>query len=171
MLAHVDIELRRTTRGDLWDLMGLWNDGRVMAFVGFPQGLGATQESMTAWLARLQADASRRHFVIHAPPLGFCGEAYYAIDADHDLATLDIKLRPEAQRRGIASAALVRVLSEIFDGALAGHAYVDPSRHNEPARRLYERLGFVDAVRPAWLEDPAPDARYLEVTPKTFRRP
>jgi RimJ/RimL family protein N-acetyltransferase len=166
----VEIELRRTSERDLPDLMALWNDGRVMAFVGFANGLGATPESMAAWLGRLEADASRRHFSIHAEHLGYCGEAYYAIDADHDLATLDIKLRPEAQGRGIASAALTQVLSEIFDGGLAGRAYVDPSRHNAPALRLYGRLGFVGAVRPPWLQDPAPDALYLEIRPETFRR-
>jgi RimJ/RimL family protein N-acetyltransferase len=142
-----------------------------MAVVGFANGLGATPESMAAWLDRLQADASRRHFVVHAASIGFCGEAYYAIDADHDLATLDIKLRPEAQGRGIASAALSQILAEIFDGDLAGRAYVDPTRHNAPALRLYERLGFVAATRPSWLQDPTPDALYLEITPQTFRRP
>ncbi len=166
----MEIELRPTSEADLPDLMALWNDGRVMAFVGFANGLGATSESMATWLDRLEADASRRHFVIHAPPIGFCGEAYYAIDADHDLATLDIKLRPEAQGRGIASAALTHVLSEVFDGGLAGRAYVDPSRHNTPALRLYERLGFAGALRPPWLEDPARDALYLEIRPETFRR-
>ena len=166
----MEIELRRTSESDLPDLMALWNDGRVMTFVGFANGLGATSESMAAWLNRLRADGSRRHFVIHAGSIGFCGEAYYAIDADHDLATLDIKLRPEAQGRGIASAALTHVLSEVFDGGLAGRAYVDPSRHNTPALRLYERLGFAGALRPPWLEDPAPDALYLEIRPETFRR-
>jgi RimJ/RimL family protein N-acetyltransferase len=166
----VDIELRRTSEADLLNLMALWNDGRVMAFVGFPHGLGATPESMAAWLHRLRADASRRHFSIHAPDVGFCGEAYYAIDAEHDLATLDIKLRPEAQGRGIALAAMTHLISEIFDDGLAGRAYVDPSRDNAPALRLYQRLGFVDAVRPPWLEDPAPDALYLEITPETYRR-
>ena len=126
---------------------------------------------MAAWLGRLRTDASRRHYAIHARDIGFCGEAYYAIDARYDLATLDIKLRPDAQGRGIASHALGHVLSEILDGGLASRAYVHPSRHNAPALRLYERLGFFEAERPAWLEDPAPDALYLEITPETFVRP
>lgn len=167
---QVDIQLRRTSEAELPDLMTLWNDGRVMAFVGFPHGLGATPESMARWLDRLEADASRRHYSIFEPEIGFCGEAYSAIDAEHDLATLDIKLRPEAQGRGIASQALSQVLEEIFDGGLAARAYVDPSRHNEPALRLYRRLNFTEAVRPPWLEDPAPDALYFEITPDTFRR-
>jgi RimJ/RimL family protein N-acetyltransferase len=65
----MDIELRRTSAADLPDLMALWNDGRVMAFVGYPGGLGATPESMAAWLDRLEADSTRRHYVIHASDL------------------------------------------------------------------------------------------------------
>ena len=168
---RVTIELRPTSEADLPDLMALWNDGRVMAFVGYPNGLGATPDSMAAWFRRLVADPSRRHRSIHDPHLGFCGEAYVAVDPSHDLAALDIKLRPEAQGRGIASRALQQVLEEIFAGALAGRAYVDPSRHNERALRLYERLGFVETTRPAWLGPPAPDALYLEVTLATYRRP
>jgi RimJ/RimL family protein N-acetyltransferase len=169
MLLAVEIELRPTSEADIADLMALWNDGRVMAFVGFPGGLAATPESMASWLRRLEADPSRRHYSIHAPELGFCGEVYYAIDASHDLATLDVKLRPETQGRLIASRALARVLGEIFSQGLAGRAYVDPSQHNVRALRLYERLGFTEASRPPWLEPPAPDAVYLEVTPATFR--
>jgi RimJ/RimL family protein N-acetyltransferase len=169
--VRVTIELRPTSEADLPDLMALWNDGRVMAYVGFPDGLGATPDSMAAWFRRLVADPSRRHRSIHAPEIGFCGEAYVAVDALHDLATLDIKLRPEAQGRGIASRALGRVLAEVFDGALANRAYVDPSRHHDRALRLYDRLGFLEADRPAWLGPPAPDALYLEINPATFRRP
>ena len=169
--VHVKIELRPTCEADLPDLMALWNDGRVMKFVGFPDGLGATPDSMAAWLGRLRADRSRRHDSIHASDLGFCGEVYVAVDRSRDLATLDIKLRPEAQGRGIASHALALVLEETFKAALAVRAYVDPSGRNERARHLYERLGFVEAERPAWLGPPAPDGLYLEVSPATFRRP
>jgi len=167
----VTIELRRTSPADLPDLLALWNDGRVMAFVGFADGLGTTPDAMEDWFRRLAADPSRRHYSIHASDIGFCGEAYFAVDPSHDLATLDIKLRPAAQGRGIATRALEQMLEEVFRGGLASRAYVDPSRHKERALRLYERLGFLEATRPAWLEQPAPDALYLEITPATFRRP
>jgi hypothetical protein len=32
--------LRKTSEGDFPNLITLWNDGRVMKWVGFPNGLG-----------------------------------------------------------------------------------------------------------------------------------
>lgn len=162
------IELQPTTEADLPDLSALWNDPAVMRFVGFPEGLGRTHVDMEAWLDRLRADPARRHYTVRAPDLGFCGEAYYAIDREHDIATLDIKLRPAAQGRGIGGAALARVLDEVLDGGLASRAYVDPRTWNEPALRLYRRLGFEERERPAWLEPPAADATYLEISAEAW---
>lgn len=62
------------------------------------------------------------------------GQAYYAVDAAHDLATLDIKLRPEEQGRGIASRAMSQVLEEILGGGLASRAYaIAPDRVYAPS--------------------------------------
>jgi hypothetical protein len=40
------ITIRPTRREDLENVRALWNDGDVMQYVGFPQGLDATAESM-----------------------------------------------------------------------------------------------------------------------------
>ena len=144
------VTLRETTRNDLEAVMGLWNDGRVMGWVGFPDGLGYDADRMAAWWDRLRADASRRHFVIEANGIGFCGEAFYAVAEPPRRAGLDIKLRPEAQGRGIATLALRMLIERVFSAEPDVDAvWTEPSPENHAARRLYERCGLAPADRPA----------------------
>jgi hypothetical protein len=95
------VTIRYTAIHDLPDLMTLWNDGRVMKWVGFPEGLGYDLDKLMNWYSQLQANPNRHHFVVHEEGTGFCGELYYAADKEHKRAGLDIKLIPETQGRRI----------------------------------------------------------------------
>lgn len=142
--------IRKTTERDLGDLQKLWNDGRVMKWVGFPDGLGYDRETFEAWLAEVEANPARHHFVIVAPEMGFCGETYYAVDSGHQRASLDIKLIPEAQGKGLATDALRTLIRHVFaveDGV--NSVWTQPSRENRAARRLYRRCGLRPAPRPS----------------------
>jgi RimJ/RimL family protein N-acetyltransferase len=143
------VTLRPTSSTDLPDLQRLWNDGRVMRWVGFPDGLGYHTAAMSRWFDRLRADGGRHHFVIDHRALGFCGEVYYAIDSWRR-AGLDIKLRPEAQGRGIAADALRALIAHVFRAAPdVDEVWTEPSAGNEAARRLYARCGLQPRPRPA----------------------
>ncbi len=160
------ITIKDTDAGDLPGIQRLWNNGTVMRYVGFPQGLGITMAQLRQWLAGVNQDACRWHYSIYAEDIGYCGETYYKIDRAHDLAILDIKLLPEAQGKGIAAAALSATIETVFAGHLASRACVDPHPDNRKAWALYEKLGFVGQPRPVFLP---PSPTYLEVTPETFR--
>jgi RimJ/RimL family protein N-acetyltransferase len=147
------ITLRRTSEEDLSDLMALWNDGRVMSWVGFPDGLGYDLEKMVDWFRSLQADPSRHHFVVYAEGVGFCGEVYYAMDEKHRRASLDIKFRPEAQGQGLATDALNTLIRFVFDSEPDADAvWTEPSEWNAAARSLYERCGLKPKRRPPDME-------------------
>ena len=142
------ITLRATAEADLPSLVELWNDGRVMRWVGYPDGLGYSHEDAIAWWRRLRADPLRHHFVIGAP-VRFAGEAFYRSQPDHRRAGADIKLLTASQGRGIATAALLALCDRIF--AAEPHVdavWVEPSAENTAARRLYGRCGFSPAPRP-----------------------
>jgi len=144
------VAIHNTSEADLSDLMTLWNDGRVMKWVGFPDGLGYDQHRVNQWFERLQGNPSRHHFVVHTEVLGFCGELYYALDSIHRRAGLDIKLIPAAQGRGLATDALRRLIKFIFQSEPGVDAvWTEPSEENLSARRLYERCGLRPAIRPA----------------------
>jgi len=121
-----------------------------MRWVGFPDGLGWTGEGMADWLHAVDGDPNRHHFVIEDAELGFCGEAYYLVEPARRRAMLDIKLRPEAQGRGIASRALSSLIETVFDREPSVDAvWTEPARRNRRARRLYRGCGLRPRRRPS----------------------
>lgn len=157
----LEIRIKQTTRDDLENVLELWNSGEVMYYVGFPHGLGVTIEGLKRWLNGVNQNELRKHYSIYTHELGYCGETYYDIDKVHDLATLDIKLLPKAQGKGIATYALSYAIDQVFSNNLATRAYVDPNPENKKAWKLYEKLGFKKKDRPEFLE---PYEIYLEIT-------
>jgi RimJ/RimL family protein N-acetyltransferase len=144
------LRIRPTDEGDLADLGRLWNDGEVMRWVGFPEGLGYDDQTLRRWLAATDADPCRHHFVVHDRELGFCGELFYVVDAVHRRAELDVKLVPPAQGHGIATAGLSWLIERIFATEPDVDAvWTEPSPENRASRSLYGRCGLVETVRPA----------------------
>src|SRR6185437_16635571 len=64
----------------------------------------------------------------------------YVARWDHDIRIIDIALLPEYRGRGIGTALLRELLAE---AAADGKRLSIHVELNNPARRLYERLGFV----------------------------
>ena len=145
--------LRSTSSADLADLMRLWNDGRVMRWVGFPDGLGYDNEAVEDWFAKVEANPDRHHYIVCDPEIGFCGEVYYAVDQNHQRASLDIKFIPQAQGQGLATEALKTLIEHIFkvEGNV-NSVWTQPSAVNLAAKQLYARCGLRPEARPADLE-------------------
>ena len=96
---------------------------------------------------RSQFEAQRRHYDEHYPdcaflviegPEGPIGRLY--LDRwDDEIRLVDIALLPEHRGTGLGTSILERVLAEGKEARLPVRIHVE--REN-PARRLYERLGF-----------------------------
>lgn len=155
-----NIVIKETGIDDLDNVMRLWNDGEVMKFVGFPQGLGVTLEKLRPWLPRAVNKPQTCHYSIYKDGK-YCGEAFYKVNSKTGTAALDIKLFPHARGKGIATKALSFVIDKAFDVGLAERVYVDPYPDNTKAWRLYEKLGFISKPRPEYLEE---WETYLEIT-------
>ncbi len=154
------LQMKETTKEDLPHIQALWGDGEVMQNVGAPKGIEVTISQLESWLSKIQANPLSKHYSIYEDKLGYCGEAFYAIDTEHDLSTLDIKLLKKARGKGIANAALSYTLDTVFRTGACTKAYVDPNKDNLKAWALYEKLGFVSKPRPEHLE---PSEVYLEI--------
>ena len=147
-----DLTIFSTEKSDLPDLLRLWNDGRVMCWVGFPNGLEYSLETMAQWLLHLNSNPDRQHFVIRTSEREFCGELYYEIDRHHRMASLDIKLVPDAQGKGFATQSLNTLINHIFQTESDLElVWVEPRSDNVAAQRLYQRCGMQLQPRPLHL--------------------
>ena len=142
------IEIREATTEDVKNVQRLWADGDVMKYVGFPEGLSETEESIGEMILRTAAARPQRNYYAVYEDGVYCGETYYDIDEDTKSASLDIKLFRFARGRGIATKALSFAIAEAFKNG-AETVWVDPDPENAKAIALYERLGFEKKPMPA----------------------
>ena len=118
-----------------------------MKYIGFPEGLHESEESVRAWLERFRsANHKENHYSIFEDDK-YCGETQYRIDEETGCASLDIKLLKFARGRGIATRALTISIEEAFKNG-ANTLWVDPHPENTKAIALYKRLGFVQKKMP-----------------------
>lgn len=158
------VQIKLTEKADLLNVQRLWADPEVMYYVGFPEGLHKTMESLEQeWLPWVQNPPKRQHYSVYEKAVGYCGEAFYDVD-EAGLACMDIKLLPRARGKGIAFEALAYALNQAFEIGKAERAYVDPNPENRKALNLYTRLGFQETERAAHLEDPGCPYVYMELT-------
>lgn len=137
------ILIKQTSQEDLPFLRRLWNCGEVMRWVGFSEGLNQSQADIDAWYERLQNKHNEHHFSIYDGNT-YCGETFYRYQ-EHN-TTVDIKLLPQAQGKGIASYALSYCMSQVFMKYPSTIISVDPHPKNDSAIKLYDKLGFIKAT-------------------------
>ncbi len=88
------------------------------------------------------------HLIVHGPePIG----RIYVDRTGRDLMLIEISLLPEWRGRGIGAALLGRLQEEVAAGA-RDRVSLQVSPDN-PARRLYARLGFVEATPPSEFQE------------------
>ncbi len=147
--------IRPTEWTDLSDLRRLWADERVMTWVGFPDGMPLGQHQLNDWFTRISQSERSHHFVVIADG-EFCGEVFYRVDDPPITASLDIKLLPAAQGRGLATAALEELIQLVARSEPSvAEVWTEPWPRNTRAQRLYARCGLRPKRRPAHL-DPGP---------------
>ena len=144
------IRIRPARHEDLPFLQALWNDGAVMRYQGYPDGMHASEADMERWWQTAQhahrgiPSLPTPHAIIETVDGAPLGELSYAIDAK-SRAILDIKMSPACQQKGYAAEALRVFLHELFATAGVTRIIVEPSPENAAARRLLARTGFLPA--------------------------
>ncbi|MHB0808595.1 MAG: GNAT family N-acetyltransferase [Facklamia hominis] len=163
------LEIKETRIEDIKNVQKLWANGDVMKFVGFPDGLHKTDEDMQKWFRWIESNRTvLNHYSIFEDGK-YCGESFYAIDAGHKSAAMDIKLFELARGRGIATEGLSYAIKEAFRNG-AEIVWVDPNPENKNAIALYERLGFQQKEFPKILISYDEELRsiYLELCKTDF---
>lgn len=133
------ININKTRQSDLVFLRDLWNNGDVMQWAGFPNGLGISDEKMASWYERLTASTTSTHFSMYYDE-AYCGETFFEIDGE--VASVDIKIMPNQQGKGLGSYALTYCMIQVFMKYPNATVVVDPRINNHSAINLYTKLGF-----------------------------
>lgn len=162
------IIIKETTLEDLSNIASLWNNGDVMFYVGFPNGLGVNVKSLVEkWLPKINKNKKRCHYSIYHYEIGYCGESYYEV-AQNGYTTLDIKLLPLARGKGIAYEGLKYAIDKAFNQGEAKIVYVDPHKDNIKALKLYDKLGFKIMTHPN--SEYADKHNYLELSYEDYTK-
>jgi RimJ/RimL family protein N-acetyltransferase len=152
---------------DLPYLARWWNDGRVMAPVDAPNGLGVTMEDMhQKYWPRWRDDPMEFMKIIHLKnntPIGEANFRNYNIEEK----TVEIGLKiclPELWGQGLGTEALKLMTDYAFEVLRADRVLVNPSRTNLRIIHVNEKVGFrtvgekdggllMELKRKDWLRD------------------
>lgn len=138
-LCFRDLTIRNAEGTDAAQLCAWWNDGRVMAHAGFPNGLGTTAEKIAASLAT-DSDDTRRRLIIEyrGRPIG---EMNYRL-TDAKTAEIGIKICDfSMQEKGLGRMFLSMLCQALF-GRGCEKIALDTNLNNLRAQHVYELLGF-----------------------------
>ena len=140
------VALRPFEEADLEFLYRVYAASRAREMALLPQWSEADKEAFLRDQFRLQ----HAHYQEHYPHARFdvvsehdvmIGRLYVALMED-EIRLMDIALMPERRNRGIGAALIQEVMAEASGSGRCVSLHVEP---DNPARRLYVRLGFVDA--------------------------
>lgn len=138
-VTHENITIRNAKQADCLQLAAWWNDGKVMAHAGFPNGLGTTAEKISESISS-DTDQTRRRLILeyeNAP----IGEMSFRNQGGGSVE-IGIKICEAVyQEKGIGRKALSLFIQSLFDMGFS-KIILDTNLKNTRAQHVYELLGF-----------------------------
>jgi RimJ/RimL family protein N-acetyltransferase len=135
------LSIRTATRGDIPFLLQLWNDGRVMRFVGFPQGLQATSEQLAKQLEREPEGVFDRVLIVTLGSGMAIGQCKLGSPDSDGIAETDVKLHPDHWRQGYGTEVKRGLLGYLFANTDCIAVQATPNRENAASLRMQEAVG------------------------------
>lgn len=140
LLIHNNLVIRNATMEDSVILATWWNDGKIMEYAGFPNGLGTTPEKIAT---ELKADSDRlgRRLIIEKDNIPI-GEMSYRNKGD-GIAEIGIKICDfSKQEKGYGKILLSMLIKELFHDGY-NNIILDTNLNNLRSQHVYETLGFI----------------------------
>lgn len=138
-LSHQNFVIRDAGEADCAQLAAWWNDGRVMAHAGFPNGLGTTEEKIWRDI-RADSDMTRRRLMIERGGVPI-GEMCFR-NQENGGAEIGIKICEAAyQEKGYGRVLLSMLIAALFERGFE-KIVLDTDLENTRAQHVYELLGF-----------------------------
>ena len=139
-LKHNNLIIRNATEKDAEQLALWWNDGKIMAHAGFPNGTGQTANSIADSL-REDTDTTYRRLIMEMDNISI-GEMNYRNKGDQ-IAEIGIKICDfSKQNKGVGKILLSMLISSLFNDFGYQKIILDTNLKNKRAQHVYEELGF-----------------------------
>lgn len=139
LLQYKNLTIRNATVGDADLLSSWWNDGRVMAHAGFPNGTGETPDEIAEKI-KGDTDENRRLIIeLDRRPVGEM--SYYRKNGD----TVEIGIKIcdfSEQDKGYGKIFLSMLIGALFHDMGYKRIILDTNLKNKRAQHVYEKLGF-----------------------------
>ena len=131
--------IRNATSQDAKQLKEWWNDGKVMAHAGFPNGLGISEREIVESLEKDNVFHRRLIIELDNNPIG---EMSYHTP-EEKTAEIGIKIcDANQQNNGYGTEYLKMLMKYIFISMEYDKIILDTNLQNERAQYVYKRLGF-----------------------------
>ncbi|MGB4660032.1 MAG: GNAT family N-acetyltransferase [Mobilitalea sp.] len=140
LLKYNYLTIRNATISDSDLLSKWWNDGKVMAHAGFPNGTGQTSKEIAESLQQ-DTDDTRRRLILERENTPI-GEMNYKNSGD-GIAEIGIKICDfSMQEKGYGRILLSMLIGELFSMGYK-KIVLDTNLNNTRAQHVYETLGFL----------------------------
>jgi len=150
---------------DLSFLKSLWENGKVMEYVGFPKGLKQPDKKIFDWITNWSSEDKLRLIIKDKETGQSIGETGYKIDNNYPfsknkVAAIDVKIIPEYWGKGIGTEVVERINKYIFSKTDINIIQVTPNVRNKAAIHLYSKLGFVKKGQPRVCDMPDSQVKF-----------
>lgn len=134
-----DICIRNATADDCQQLADWWNDGKVMAHAGFPNGIGTSAEEIISQISN-EEDSKGRTLIIEYRRIPIGEMNYHTVK--ENTVEIGIKICDfDYQGKGLGPIILSIFIKELFSMGYT-RIVLDTNLKNERAQHVYEQLGF-----------------------------
>ena len=138
-IVYKQYRIRNAVEQDAEQLMTWWNDGNVMAHVGFPYGLQITKEKVLEQLSKHTDDTNRR-LIMEIDGI-LIGEMCYT-NLHNGSVDIGIKIcETSKQEKGHGKIFLSMLIERLFQKGYE-QIVLDTMIENTRAQHVYETLGF-----------------------------
>ncbi len=139
LLQFRNLTIRNATVKDADLLASWWNDGKIMAHAGFPNGTGETASEIAEKIKK-ETDEDRRLIIeLDKRPIGEMG---YGRESE-DTVEIGIKICDfSEQNKGYGKILLSMLIFSLFKDMGYKKIILDTNVNNKRAQHVYEELGF-----------------------------
>ncbi|GHU57642.1 acetyltransferase [Spirochaetia bacterium] len=139
-IRNENLLIRYATINDAGILCKWWNDGKIMAHAGFPNGINTTEEKIKNQILEETDDTTRRWIIeIDGKP---SGEMNYR-NKGNETAEIGIKICDfTKQEKGHGTKLLKMFIKYLFEKLKYKKIILDTNLNNKRAQHVYEKIGF-----------------------------